>query len=504
MRKKLFVSLFCLGGLLSAQNITDALRYSTDELSGTARFKSMSGAFGALGGDLSALGINPAGSAVFSSSEFVLSFGNEASKFQNTYNRTIKNNKDADFLLNQTGIVFSIPDGRTNAKWKKIVLGFNYNGVKNFNNKDISFAGNSVKNLGDYFTHFANGIPQSQIIVDESKNETISSVYKYLAGNHGFNSQQAFLGYQGYLVNPNSKDPDETGYTSNAVAKTTLQNFEISSEGGISQYDFNFAAQYGDDIYLGINLNSYNVDFFRKIYHTEDYSDGNVKFADFQNSLKTTGSGFSLQLGAIAKITNELRVGASYKSPTWYTLNDETTQYLKTAYYEGDKAIPRFVVPDAVNVYEEYKLRTPGSWTASVAYIFGKSGLLSFDYIYKGYGGMQFKTDFLKPENQVIQNELGDVNIIRFGGEYRIKALSLRAGMRYEQSPYKGVNKPVGDLKGYSLGVGYSFGGIRFDVSYDIAKQDFQYQPYESVLRTPAYVSTDQRNLLFTLSTKLF
>ena len=50
-----------------SQNLTDALRYSTGETQGTARFKSMSGAFGALGGDLSAVSINPAGSAFFNS-----------------------------------------------------------------------------------------------------------------------------------------------------------------------------------------------------------------------------------------------------------------------------------------------------------------------------------------------------------------------------------------------------------------------------------------------------
>lgn len=44
-----------------AQNYTDALRYSTEELTGTARFKAMSGAFGALGGDPSAININRQG-----------------------------------------------------------------------------------------------------------------------------------------------------------------------------------------------------------------------------------------------------------------------------------------------------------------------------------------------------------------------------------------------------------------------------------------------------------
>jgi hypothetical protein len=39
------------------------LRYSQDNLNGTARFRAM-GAFGALGGDLSSLNVNPAGSAI--------------------------------------------------------------------------------------------------------------------------------------------------------------------------------------------------------------------------------------------------------------------------------------------------------------------------------------------------------------------------------------------------------------------------------------------------------
>ena len=43
---------------------------------GSARFQSMGGAFGALGGDLSAININPAGSAVFIDNQYELSFSN--------------------------------------------------------------------------------------------------------------------------------------------------------------------------------------------------------------------------------------------------------------------------------------------------------------------------------------------------------------------------------------------------------------------------------------------
>jgi len=49
---------------IQAQDITDALRYSQTDLNGTARFRAMGGAFGALGGDFSSLNINPAGSVI--------------------------------------------------------------------------------------------------------------------------------------------------------------------------------------------------------------------------------------------------------------------------------------------------------------------------------------------------------------------------------------------------------------------------------------------------------
>jgi hypothetical protein len=65
--KNLILTLMGVASMVSSygQNTSDAIRYSTGETEGTARFKSMSGAFGALGGDMSAVSINPAGSAVF-------------------------------------------------------------------------------------------------------------------------------------------------------------------------------------------------------------------------------------------------------------------------------------------------------------------------------------------------------------------------------------------------------------------------------------------------------
>ncbi|HTG65662.1 MAG TPA: outer membrane protein transport protein, partial [Flavobacterium sp.] len=62
-------------------------------------------------------------------------------------------------------------------------------------------------------------------------------------------------------------------------------------------------------------------------------------------------------------------------------------------------------------------------------------------------------------------------NEVRIGGEYKIERLSLRAGYRFEESPYEN-EITIGDLNGYSAGLGYNFGGTRVDLSYAYAKRN--------------------------------
>ena len=62
--------------IIQAQEIRDALRYSQENLNGTARFRAMSGAFGALGGDLSSINVNPAGAAIFANNQLGFTLNN--------------------------------------------------------------------------------------------------------------------------------------------------------------------------------------------------------------------------------------------------------------------------------------------------------------------------------------------------------------------------------------------------------------------------------------------
>ena len=59
----------------SAQNLYDAARLMGNDLNGTARFVGMGGAMGALGGDISTMGTNPAGIGIYRSSDVMTTFG---------------------------------------------------------------------------------------------------------------------------------------------------------------------------------------------------------------------------------------------------------------------------------------------------------------------------------------------------------------------------------------------------------------------------------------------
>jgi long-subunit fatty acid transport protein len=70
-----------------------------------------------------------------------------------------------------------------------------------------------------------------------------------------------------------------------------------------------------------------------------------------------------------------------------------------------------------------------------------------------------------------MNNVLNSTGELRIGGEYKINEWSLRGGYRFEESPYKDKNT-MGDLTGYSGGLGYNFGATKVDLSYVTSKRD--------------------------------
>ena len=134
----LFVAFISISNL-RAQNIKDALRYSSESLNGTARFNAMSGAFGALGADVSSIIINPAGSAIFIKSTGSATISVLNKKNRSNYFETNKEATNTNLKFNQAGFIFSATNKNKKSAFNKFSGGFSYVAANNFDNETSSF-----------------------------------------------------------------------------------------------------------------------------------------------------------------------------------------------------------------------------------------------------------------------------------------------------------------------------------------------------------------------------
>ena len=475
-----------------AQDITDAVRFSSEELSGTARFRAMSGAFGALGGDLSSITINPAGSAVFNTSYSTVTLNYNRRNNLTQYFNNANSNRITGFDLDQAGAVLLFNSTDPANRWGKFTLGFNYSQTNNF---EDNFLADGVSNtsIDRYFLGYADGIPLELL---ETRD------YQYLGENEGFGAQQAYLGYWGFVINPESLDFDNTFYNSALGEGTFDQQYNYASTGLNGKFAFNLATEYNKTLYFGANLNAHFMNFDRSTRLRENNTNPGSETNEivFQNNLSTTGNGFSFQAGTIAKVGENVRVGVAYESPTWYTVNEQTSQRLDTYSIELDES--EIVNPNIVNIYPEYSLKTPGKLTGSVALILGTQGLVSLDYSYKDYSNTEFRPsndpEFMFLNDQMSEN-LQAASTIRLGGEYRIQNWSLRGGYRIEGSPYKN-EETIGELNAYSLGLGYNFGNVRLDLAYENANRTDNPKLYQVGLTNTAGIDRDLSSFILSLS----
>lgn len=509
--KKIFISLSAL--IVSLQSFaqemdpTDAIRFSQTALNGTARFNAMGGAFGAVGSDISSIHINPAGSAVNYFSVGSITGQYNAINNQSNYFGDQFNQNNSNFRINNIGAVFTIENNNSASKLKKTSIGLVINNDVTHEN-EVFFEGTNSRSLANYFLQHANtgfgGVAVPYDLTSLRSGESIGGLYDYLNGvENGFSAQQAMLGYQSYILNQDGNG----GYTSNMGAGPYYQSSRIMSEGNNGRFTANIAFDFDNKYYFGLNLNYHSVNYLKsqRLYESAGSAIQNgVGEILFTNNTFTYGGGFSFNVGGLAKITEAFRVGASYQSPIWYRLNDEFEQRLETNIYEAGVSRIENFSPNIITLYERYSLRTPGQFTGSLAYIFGKSGLISFDYARKDYSAMQYNSpgfayDYM---NQYYSNELRAANEFRVGGEYRIDQISLRAGYRFAESPYKDT-QIIGDLTNITGGIGYSFDNKRIDLSYIYSHQPYQQLYVSSGLQDAAQIKATQHmialsyNILF-------
>ena len=474
----------------------DAVKYATDNLTGSARFRGLGGAMGAVGGDPSAVGINPAGSAIFNYNTGTASLSsynrsNNANFFGNN-NRKNDNNFD----LNQLGLFMVFNNGKEGAVMNKFAFGFNYENTQSFYNA-VSITGNNpVGSIADYFVKYANGFGNVGGVGTGFLNN--SNVYDF--PNMSYIDQQAYLGYNAYAFNPVTNTSDNTSYVSNVPAGLKpMQSSYIRTSGYNGKVALNFAAQFFSKLSLGANINLHFTDYINNtnfIENTNNTSGSGLQYLEFNTQRYTYGGGASFNLGAIYNIAPYLRLGAAYETPTWLTLQDEVTQRISSTANNQSY----FTDPQATMVGDNYTIKTPAKYTGSAAFIFGKRGLISVDYGLRNYANTKYSNGRYAELNTELSQTLDWAGDLRIGTEWRVKALSLRAGYRNLQSPYKN-GTTLGDLNSVSGGLGYSFNGARVDLAYTWQQRKSDISTLRPDFTQAAQVKTTGNNvtLSFTL-----
>jgi len=395
------------------------LLFSQNDQNGTARFTSMAGAFGALGGDLSSMNINPAGLSVFTNSLFTGTINSRASNINSNYYNTNTNSQNQFINLSQIGAVL-VFESAYSKDWSKFAIGFNYRIAKDFADSFVT------------------------------------------EGNSGITTFTEF---------PLDTNQDPIQYN---IADS--QRFENNYGGNLSELNLGFSSVFQNSLHVGLSFNFYGLTFNQRatLYEFNSDIDGNELEAKLYQENFTTAGGFSANLGFIYKAHQNIRFGLSYQTPTWFSEIMEETNIVNNEGFNGDAEIS--VSNDNV-IYDNttgnffptqeliYRFRTPSNLTASAAFIFGKNGLISIDYSHKGFNNIQLSGANFREENQFFQNELRNTNNLNIGSEWRFDRFSVRGGYMFEQNPDKlSINSD--NITGYSFGGGYNFNNFKLDFSY--------------------------------------
>ena len=464
-----------------AQNVNDVNRFLTTELNGSARYTSMAGAFGALGGDLTALSFNPASSSVFLNSEFGASVNYKNKFTKGTYFGTSTNRENDDLSLDHFGAVFVFNNKNTESPWSRVSVGINLHKIATYDQK-ASINGTNTNGIDQYFEYYADGLDFENLPIYDG--ETVSEVYKILGDENGFGAQQAFLGYQSYIVNPFNFENGNTEYYSNVDYNQVNHQLSLNNDGWHRKTSFNISGLYRNIFHVGVNINSHNLKFtsIQNLLETGQSLKSDTYDIDFKNTLLTLGDGTSVQIGGILRLKN-IRFGVTYDSPQWLTMIDETTQSIDTFHFEENSVVNEIIDPNITNVYEPYDLKIPSKTTLSFAYIFGSKGIISADYSSQNAGNTvlsdQYGSNYLNTVSSRVNSEFGSINTLKVGGEYRIKDISFRSGILSRNGVYK--NSTTNDIA-LTLGLGLDFGASNLSLSFINFEQNKRFELFSEGL----------------------
>jgi len=429
-----------------AQTANDVFRFSQKSMiGGSARSVAMGNSLEAIGGDPSAILLNPAGIGVYMNNEVQIS--------PTLYNRNTHTNFDgftgeessgALFLSNLSG-VFVNPESA--GGW--VASSFNV-GITNRNMFDVSMTidgENRGSSILDYFQEQA-------INVGTTSPEELYSLYPTSAG----------LAYDAFLLNHDSLQ----GYTKAFYSGNPSVANELRIVGRQRDLYVQVGGNYEHKIFVGGGLMLHTMEYTLRSAYSEapNTSDTNTTLNNFtfNDYYRLSGGGVSAQFGLIWRVNNKWRLSAAFRSRDYLSMVDTWG-----ADIEADFSNIGAVETSSPELSFSYRMQTPAQLRLGAGYLVNKRAIISTSLCFINYKGGRFLTeegdnltDFTGVNTEVTQRGQMGVNFA-LGGEWRYKKLSLRGGYNYSGSPE--ANQAL-SISTWSGGLGFNFGTYYIDGAF--------------------------------------
>ena len=470
--------------------LEDALLYSRQGPAGTARVLGLGGANVSLGGDFSNVSSNPAGLGFFTKSEVSLTpgvgFGSASSvALGNAANTGSLGSIDQTanrFHIASAGVVFATrrPDNDNSSDWKggSFALGFtrqaDFNQGLSYQNQtdDQHSFFQFLREPGGYSDYTS---PGYQGAVQGITNQYNSGNYTNLDGLAAAGSLTRTINYK------DPSNPANTLFqvvTQNRIGPIT-QKEQILTKGSMSQFDLAYGGNYRDKLYIGGGIGIVSLNRTRTSTYSE-FSDGGEDF-NYQDYLKTTGTGINARLGLIYRAADAVRLGVSAQTPTYIRLTDTYSTILTSQYTpKGDPNVFTTVLPGTF----DYSVTTPFRANGGITVLLNKYGFLTGDIEYLNYSQSRFNTiddtsdDELNSNNSLIANNYRSVVNLRVGAEGRFDIFRARLGYARYASPYAGTSPYNRDQNYFTGGLGIRTKTFFVDVAGVYFAYKDRYSPY--------------------------
>jgi len=483
-----------------AQTGDDALRFAQRSPGLTAKSLALGGTGVAGIGDASAFFTNPAGLAWSEGSSFggavVSALSTDLGVF-NTQGPTSAIEKSLSSTnLGNLSYLFKVPTTRGS-----MIVGASVSEVARFDRSLFFDGDNSQNSVTDFFIPFSTEF----VLEDDGDGGVFPS----------FDRTISFIAFETFAIDLDAglvAAGDLVPFNAAVSAGTVAQYGLVEEKGRLLEFNFGGAAEIVENVMVGVSLNvPVGTYEYQRILEEEDYRDDNdgtngttdFSYLYFSENFKSEMVGVNARFGVSAQVNDNLRLGASVETPTYYAIDDDFHTVLQTEFDNGD--FFSYGLEDdqqagsgvfSYNITTPWKISAGGAFNMANFTFFGDVEVINWSQTNLSSDGFSFEY-----ENDLIERNLESVVNVRLGAAYDFNAWQFRLGA----GVYPDAHGTQFALNGFpdtdrertfaSAGFGYSMtDDIKIDVAWMAEQYDDRYDLYNEVIDAPYVLEEVTRN----------